>query len=308
MNIGEGQGPGDRAGLRLRVSAPRWGGHIRPMRHCSLVLSRGWWLAFTMVLLAGRPVCSQLRPLDPVDFSVLGDPSWTVEVGGGIYGGQRASLAGTSGNLLEIGNTRVVWGLGRVALELSGTILRVYEDESVYTDPVGGARPPDGSRRVDAGDARVSTIVRLSGDDASTPIVLRFGTRLPSTDNEVGLGRDQTDFFSTLAVRPEWGRWAVSAEFGLGINGTRDTGNEQIDPLLFGVTATYDAGSLQPLFEATGQHDPRSSRDRRGNENIGEVRLGVRSGRDRWLSVLIVRGWTSTSPDLGLVVRAGKRF
>jgi hypothetical protein len=246
---------------------------------------------------------AQLRPLDPGDFDVLDHQSWRMETGAGVLGGQRASLAGTSGNLLEIGVTRIVWSLGRVALELSGTLLRVYEDEEVFTEPVGGARPSDGRRRIDAGDTRVSTLVRLSGPAASTPWYLRFGTRLPSTDNRVGLGRDQTDFFTTVAVRPEWGTWVVTGEFGLGINGTRDTGNEQIDPLLFAVTATRTMGNIRPLLEATGQHDPRSNRDRRGNENIGEVRLGFVAGADRGMSVLIVRGWTATSPDLGLLVR-----
>lgn len=271
-------------------------------------VSRSWVLAVGAALLCGTPAAGQLRPLDPVDFEVIGDPSWTVEVGVGVFGGQRASLAGTSGDLLEMGTTRIAWGLGRVAVELSGTILRIFDDRTVYTEPVGDARPHDESLRVDAGDTRVTTIVRLSDDGASVPIVVRFGTRLPSTDNKVGLGRDQTDFYSTLAVRPVWGRWAVGAELGMGINGTRDTGNEQIDPILFGLTATWKEGGVRPVFEATGQHDPRSNRDRRGNENIGEIRLGVRSGIHRWLSVLLVRGWTSTSPDLGLVVRLGARF
>ena len=274
----------------------------------SFIYCRGSIPAAVVMLLGAAPASGQLRPLDPVDFDVIGEPSWTVELGVGVFGGQRASLAGTSGHLLELGTTRIAWGLGRVAVELSGTILRVFDDRSVYTEPVGDARPPDGALRVDAGDTRVSTIVRLSDEGATLPVIVRFGTRLPSTDNKVGLGRDQTDFFSTVAVRPVWGRWTVGAEIGVGINGTRDTGNEQIDPILFALSATYDVGSVRPLFEATGQHDPRSNRDRRGNENIGEIRLGVRSGTQSWLSVLLVRGWTATSPDLGLVVRVGKRF
>lgn len=265
-------------------------------------------VAFATSLAVPSDACSQLRPLDPMDFEVLGEPGWLMESGAGAFTEQRASLAGVSGDLLELGTTRIVWGLGRVAMELSATLLRVYEDQEVYTDPVGDARPSDGSARVDAGDLRVSTMVRLTGEGARVPVVLRFGTRLPTTDNRVGLGRDQTDFFSTLGTRGHWGPWRVGAEAGFGVNGTRDTGHEQIDPILFGMTASYDAGTVRPLLELTGQHDPRSDRDRRGNENIGELRLGARFGGRAWLSVLGVRGWTSTSPALGVVLRAGTRF
>ena len=251
---------------------------------------------------------AQLRPLDPVDFHFLDEPGWTMETGAGGHVGQRATLAGTEGDLLELGNTRIVWSTGRMALELSGTLLRIFQDERSYEEPVGGARASDGSLRVDAGDARVTTLVRLSEEDA-TPVVLRLGTRLPSTNNEVGLDRDQTDFYSTLAILPQLGSWRVGAEFGVGINGTRDTGNEQIDPLLFSVSATRTVGWFRPLLEATGQHDPRSNRDRRGNENVGELRLGGRmGGANAWLTILAVRGWTSTSPDLGVLVRVGRRF
>ena len=70
----------------------------------------------------------------------------------------------------------------------------------------------------------------------------------------------------------------------------------------------YEGGLVSPVLELAGQHDPRSSSDRRGNENIGEVRVGVVIGADRWVKVTAARGWTSYSPDFGLTVLFGTHF
>ncbi len=43
-------------------------------------------------------------------------------------------------------------------------------------------------------------------------------------------------------------------------------------------------------------------------EDLGEARLGIRLGDQRWFSIAAVRGWTLVSPDLGLMVQWGTRF
>lgn len=251
---------------------------------------------------------AQLRPLDPLDWNVLGRTSRTAVMGGGFLGGQRASQAGTTGRLLELGAFRLVWSLDRVALEFSGTLLRIFTDQTVFASPVGSTRESDGTRRVDFGDARVSTVVQLTAPGSRVAAALRFGVRLPTTDDVVGLGRDQTDFFSTLAGRLHRGPWDVGAEVGMAVNGTRDPLNEQVDPFVFGVSARYDLGSVDPVLVGVGQHDPRAGGDRRGTENLGEARLGVHVGERRWLRVVAIRGWTPVSPDYGVSVSFGTRF
>ena len=89
---------------------------------------------------------------------------------------------------------------------------------------------------------------------------------------------------------------------------TRDPRHEQVDPILFAASFLYEAGLVSPLLELTGQHDPRSSRDRRGNENLGEVRVGALIGGDRWIKVMGARGWTPFSPEIGITVLFGARF
>jgi hypothetical protein len=263
-------------------------------------------LAATAVV--ASPARAQLRPLEPLDWSTLGVEEVSLVMGGGIFTGQRASLAGTEGRLLELGSFRATWSLGRVALELAGTALRLFNEQFVFADPIADVVPVEGAWRHDVGDYRVSTVVRLLEPRPGRTVALRFGVRLPTTDNLQGLDRDETDFYSLLAGRIAQGPLAVGGELGVGIYGTRDPENEQVDPLLFGLSALYDLGRVRGLLELTGQHDTRAGRDRRGTEDLGEARIGVEVGDRRWMSVAAVRGWTPSSPEFGVIVRFGTHF
>lgn len=229
----------------------------------------------------------------------------SAQVGAGWLRDQRASLAGTEGTLVEAGNFRAFWRTGRVVLEAGGTVQRVFEEESRFApaEPDVDA-DPDGTRR-DAGDYRVLTAVRLTNEGAPLAAALRFGARLPTTDNTVGLDRDATDFFATLGARTARGRLAVQAEAGVGIFGTRERAFEQDDLLVYAVRAEYASGSIQPMLTVLGQQVGTGHSEIRGNESLGEVRLGVRAGGRRWALVEVVKGYTAFSPGLGVLVSAG---
>ncbi|MCG6957631.1 MAG: hypothetical protein LJF04_16695 [Gemmatimonadetes bacterium] len=251
---------------------------------------------------------AQLRPLDPIDWGALGGRSVTVEIGSSYLSGQRASLAGTEGRLVEVGKYRIVWHLGRVALQASGTALWLYKDRTVFAPPLSEVLPPKGSERKDVGDQKVTTMVELTPPGWKVGAALRFGVTLPTTDDLQGIGRDETDFFATVGGHTVLGSLDLGGELGLGINGTRVPTHEQVDPLLFGLSAVYQLGDAAAILELAGQHDTRPGPDFRGNEDLGEARLGVRIGRTRWLTVQAVRGWTLASPHLGVVMAVGARF
>jgi hypothetical protein len=270
----------------------------RYARHAAVLLL----LAATQT---GRPAQAQLRPIDPLDWGVFErtDPV-ALSIGAGVLYDQRASLAGTQGTLYEIGNFSVNWRTGRIGLELAGTLHRRFTDRVVFRPPSLGANPPDGEARRDAGDIRAITMVRMFGSGQSSLVLLRFGTRLPTTSEEQGLDRDRTDFFAAVAGRWRRGDLSLSGESGLGIYGTRLPDYDQSDVLIYAAGIEYRFGALVPGAWLTGHHDG-TPREVTGNDNLSELRIGLRAGRRRWVQATYVRGFATYSPGHGVLVTGG---
>jgi hypothetical protein len=259
-------------------------------------------------LLAGTParIEGQLRPLPPIDWTLFDGPHVaTGHLGLGVLLDQRASLAGTEGRLLEVGDFLLGIRDGRVAVEVGGTMLRVLDDQTAFAEPFGGAREGTQATRRDAGDFRVSTLVLLTPPGGDAAAMLRFGTRLPTTDNEVGLDRDRTDFYALLAGRLRRARLWLGAEAGVGINGTHDERLEQSDVLIYGFSTGYHGDLIAPRISLVGHMDGMRGRTIRGNEELAEVRAGARIGRAVWGEIEGVYGLQPFSPRTGLYLRIG---
>jgi hypothetical protein len=247
---------------------------------------------------------AQLRPLEPLPWDALVQPA-PVHVSARLawFDAQRAALAGTVGRLIELGEVRALVQVGPVRLEFAGTPQRIFEDDSVVAPPTGGAAPPpqDGERH-DAGDYRVGTVIPLV--NRGVQAVLRFGTRLPTTDNRVGLDRDQTDFFALVGAFYGRSLWRAGGELGLGINGTRSTVSEQADVLLYSGTLEYVHHIFSPRLVIVGQDDLRANAIR-GNEDLSELRAVARIGGTRWLELAFVQGLRRYSPRAGFWIGGG---
>ncbi|MGH7577130.1 MAG: hypothetical protein ACREM1_18635 [Longimicrobiales bacterium] len=266
-------------------------------------------LAALIALAALAPVPSdaQLRPVYPLDLSLFdSDATVLAGVGAGLLTDQHASLAGTRGTLYELGNFDVAWRGGRVVLGLSGTVRRVFDDDEVVREPWAGTQAPSGRLRYDAGDIHVSTTVALTNPAAPGLVALRFGSRLPTPSDERGLDRDRTDFYATIGGRQRWGRIALTGESGVSINGTRDENWDQLDVWMYSLGIELDAGHIIPSITIVGQDDLHS-REIRGNENLSEVRAGVRTSGRYWIQASAVKGIARFSPGLGLLISAGIR-
>jgi len=262
-----------------------------------------------LALILGFPSAgsAQLRPLSPLDwYAIDAMRPISIGVGLGTLQNQPASLAGTQGDLLELGRFHLVWWSGRMGIEAEGTLYRRFEDEVVLRPPAPGTDPVSGSARTDAGDVVASTVIRLSQPLSRFTAALRFSTRLPTTSDEPGLERDRTDFFATLAGRYRWGRVSVGGESGVGILGTRVDGVDQLDVLTFAAFVDYRMGPVTAIGTIVGQDDVHLGATR-GNEDLSEVRIGVRAGDRVWVAATAVRGIARFSPGGGLLLMMGIR-
>lgn len=254
---------------------------------------------------AAAPAGAQLRPLDPLEWRMF-DATRTVafELGTATYWNQRASRAGTEGTLIEAGRARALWRTGGVLFEVAGTVQRFFREERRHDAPGADVRPARNGWRHDSGDYVVMTAVRLTRRNAPLLGVVRFGTRLPTTDNHEGLERDRMDFFALAGASTRTGALLIGAEAGVSINGTRDQAFEQKDVLSYAVRAEYDAGAVTPSLAFTGDVlGP--SRQLRGNEPLGEVRLGLQTSGRHWLRAEGIAGYRTFSPRLGIGLSAG---
>ncbi|HEX2722505.1 MAG TPA: hypothetical protein VHM24_06270 [Gemmatimonadaceae bacterium] len=248
----------------------------------------------------------QLRPLEPISWRLYQrNARVSGEIGASRLEGQRASLAGTSGDLTEIGNFSLAWRTGRVILEAAGTAQRYFRERERFAAPYEDVTESNSGRRHDSGDYRLSTVVRLTPDHWRAVGALRFGTRLPATDNTTGLDRDAVDFFATVGGRRSFGGLVFTGESGLGIHTTRDTRFEQDDLLLYALGAEYHRFFIIPSVAALGQLHGNAHAAIRGVENLGEVRFGIRAGSRRWIRFEVVSGYEIFSPSTGVIVTAG---
>jgi len=263
-------------------------------------------LIFLAAITASSSATAQLRPLEPIPWRALEQGnSITGELGASQLYDQRASLAGTAGTLTELANFSLAWHTGRIALEAAGTGRRLFQEKSRFADPYPDVNPTSDGRRHDSGDYRISTSVRLTPDSYPVIGVVRFGTRLPTTDNTTGLDRDATDFFATVGASGNRGQLNLSGELGLSIDGTRETRFEQDDLFVYALRTELRLGSLTPDAMLIGQQHGYAHSPIRGVEDLREIRVGLRFGDREWIRLEGVKGLTAFSPSGGILITAG---
>ena len=262
--------------------------------------------SLALIALIPASAVAQLRPLEPIQWRLFDDEkSIAAEIGAGRLLHQRASLAGTTGNLWEAGNFALAWRTARVVIEAAGTAQRFFHETSTFEAPYPDVEPSDDGKRHDSGDYRLSTTVRLTPSSFPFDGVVRFGTRLPTTDNTTGLDRDALDFFATVGAIAARGAFAIAGEAGLGIHTTREQQFEQDDLMLYALRAEYRSRMLTPSFTVVGQMHGTTHSAIRGVENLGEMRVGLRAGRSVWIRAEYVKGYETFSPSSGAIVTAG---
>lgn len=265
-------------------------------------------LALGLSAVAAGPLSGQLRPLPPVDWRALDAQHGAAYVGVSAFASQRASLVGRQGRLIQLGMVGASFRTGRVLLSFEGSVFRLFVAGERFAEASPLVEGEDLARRTDSGDFVVNTHLLLTGGASPTRALVRFGVRLPTTDDRVGLERDQTDFFATLAARHQRQRAFVDGELGFGIHGVAGSQHDQTDPVLFNMSAGYEWDRLEASLRLGGQYDTRAHGPPRGNEHLAELTWGFRGTGTLWAALEFTRGLARFSPSWGTSIRVGRTF
>jgi hypothetical protein len=260
-------------------------------------------LALALVLCAS-PAAAQLRPLPPAEWYQEGH---ALTCGVGFYSNLGAGLIGARGTLRSLGDCTISVDLGTARIQLAGVVHRTFTEDSVFAPPAPEVDPDAGPVRRDWGDFVLETLIPIN---SGGPWVggLRFGARYPTTDNRIGLDRDKTDIHIAAMTGLRGRKAAGYIELGVGIHGTRTSWREQQDVLLYAGLVEYVLSGARLRLGALGHVYWLHDWTERGNENLGEVRAGVRWGNGTWLDAEAIAGYTAASPSWGLRVRLGRVF
>lgn len=212
-------------------------------------------------------------------------------------------LAALEGDLLAPARLTVAYGVARgVVLEVRGDVWRVLDIDRRGTSRVPLDRDVEDGTTTDHGDLRVGAVMTLAGDREGFAGGLRLEMKVPSSDEEKGIGTNTTDLRAGLLATWGGGPWRFTGDAGIGILEAPLESFEQNDVVVYSGELLYRPAD-GPLRLFLGVDGRASTRDRVpvGTEDLGEFRAGAEWRFGEWLvDGGLAAGYAGTSPDWGL--------
>jgi hypothetical protein len=226
-----------------------------------------------------RPSFAQQRPLVTEDVEIVKPGSVRFDFGFDFLQDRNFTLSGLNGDLSRLGVVNLTFGLApNVEIETGGVIHNFLSINSQYRPSAIPIRLSQGTNSThDTGDFYMAAKIKLRNESRRAPAVgFRFGAELPNSNQERGIGLNQTNFFATVLAGKNFGRVRVYGNLGLGILTAPLDRFTQNDVLLYGLAATYQ---LNPRVTLVGEVNGRYSTRKVapiGTESDGATRLGAR--------------------------------
>jgi hypothetical protein len=264
-----------------------------------------------LTLLLGLAVVAggQQRPLLTEDVDIIPPGSLRIEAGIDFVQKAKYPVSGLTGDLTRAGVIGITIGLApNVEVQIEGVAQNLLSINTRGTSAIPLNLAAGANSTSDVGDFTLWTKIKLRNETASLPSVgFRFGVQLPNSNQNRGLGLNQTNAYGQILFGKKFGRDARVNTFGnLGIAIlTAPTGLfSQNDVLTYGLAGIVRLNKQFSLAgEVNGRANTRPGSGPLGTESQGEARLGmqVRASGLRF-DFAGIRGLTKLSPRSGLTV------
>jgi hypothetical protein len=280
---------------------------IRVLNRIKLLIVNAAALAF--LLSVAVAASAQQRPLLTEDVDIIPPGSLRIEAGIDFVQKAKYPVSGLTGDLTRAGVIGITIGLApNVEVQIEGVAqnLLSINSRSASAIPLNVAAGANSTN--DVGDFTLWTKIKLRNETAHLPSLgFRFGVQLPNSNQNRGIGLNQTNAYGQILFGKKFGRDARVNTFGnLGIAIlTAPTGLfSQNDVLTYGLAGIVRLNRQFSIAgEVNGRANTRPGSGPLGTESQGEARLGmqVRASGLRF-DFAGIRGLTKLSPRSGLTV------
>ncbi|MGH9961398.1 MAG: hypothetical protein ACREBC_30435 [Pyrinomonadaceae bacterium] len=266
--------------------------------------------ALIVLLLACAMVGSaQQRPLITEDVDIIPPGTMRIEAGIDFLQGAKFPASGLTGDLTRIGVIGINIGFApNVEFQIEGVAQNFLSINTRTPAPIPLSLQPGVNSANDIGDFTLATKIKLRAETRRGPSLgFRFGVQLPNSNQERGIGLNQTNAFGSLLVGKKFGRDGRVNTFGnlgVAILTAPTTLFSQNDVITYGLAGIVRLNKQFSLAsEVNGRLNTRPGTGPLGTESQAEARLGmqIRASGMRF-DFAGIKGLTNFSPNSGLTI------
>lgn len=262
-----------------------------------------------VILACSTFAIAQQRPLITEDVDIIPPGTLRIEAGIDYLQGVKFPASGLTGDLTRVGVIGINIGFApNVEFQIEGVAQNFLSINTRGPSAIPLSLVPGVNSANDIGDFTLATKIKLRSETRRGPSIgFRFGVQLPNSNQERGIGLNQTNAFGSLLIGKKFGqdgRFNTFGNLGVAILTAPTTLFTQNDVITYGLAGIFRLNRQFSLAgEVNGRINTRPGNGPLGTESQSEARLGMQiraSGLQ--FDFAGIKGLTDFSPNSGVTI------
>ncbi len=266
-------------------------------------------VALLFLLALAQSARAQQRPLLTEDVDIIPPGTMRIEAGLDFLQGAKFPASGLTGDLTRVGVIGVTIGFApNVEFQIEGVAQNFLSINSRGTSAIPLSLAPGANSTNDTGDFILWTKLKLRTETRRGPSLgFRVGVGLPNSNQERGIGLNQTNAYGSILVGKKFGRdgrFNTFGNIGIAILTAPTQSFSQNDVLTYGAAGIFRLNKqFSVAGEVNGRANTRPGNGPLGTESQSEARLGmqIRASGLRF-DFAGIKGLTPFTHDTGVTV------
>jgi hypothetical protein len=262
-----------------------------------------------LLLCLSAAVYAQQRPLLTEDVDIIPPGTLRIEAGIDFLQGAKFPASGLTGDLTRVGVLGINVGIApNVEFQIEGVAQNFLSINSRGFSAIPLSIGPGVNSTNDTGDFTLSTKIKLRAETKHGPSLgFRFGVQLPNSNQERGIGLNQTNAYGSVLIGKKFGqdgRFNTFGNLGIAILTAPTQLFTQNDVFTYGLAGIFRINrKFSVAGEVNGRANTRPGTGPLGTESQSEARLGmqIRASGLRF-DFAGIKGLTDFSPNSGVTV------